>query len=110
MGLVYSAGRQHPFEFQDFKGEWVTFLSPMLNISAGKGGFLLLFVCWAFGRPQWDCSSLLVVERGLSRGPGECYGVSERLAQLPPSPLGWIAGDSTMSVTKTVSSNASETF
>lgn len=110
MGLVYSAGRQHPLEFQDFKAEWVTFLSPMLNISAGIGGFLLLFVCWAFGRPQWDCSSLLVVERGLSRGPGECYGVSERLAQLPPSPLGWIAGDSTMSVTKTVSSNASETF
>lgn len=47
---------------------------------------------------------------GAQQGPGECYGVSERLAQLPPSPLGWIAGDSTMSVTKTVSSNASETF
>lgn len=82
---------QHPFEFQDFKGESVTFLLQVLHISAGRGGFLLLFVCWAFGsacRPQWGCSSLLVVERGLSSGAGECWGVSERLAQLPPSPLG----------------------
>lgn len=78
-----------PFEFQDFEGELMTFLLQVLYISTGNEGFLQLFVCWSLGsacRPQQDSSCAAVVERGLSSGPGECDGVSERLAQLPPSP------------------------
>lgn len=92
MGLVCSAGRQHNthLSFKVLKGSWWHSSYRCCSYQLAKGDFCSSLCAGHLAVPA-DLSGivlvLLVVERGLSSVPGEHCGVSERPAQLPPSPL-----------------------